>query len=104
MREAKPAWLTVFRKEFLEIFRDKRTSFNIIISPLLLTPLIIMLVLSVGKREAKKAETEKVSVAIIGSQKAPALMEAIKSAPNLTWTPTTREEAEQGIKTRQFKA
>ena len=33
-------WRIIFRKEFVEVFGDARTRFNVIVGPLLITPLV----------------------------------------------------------------
>lgn len=99
-----PIWMVVFLKEFREIFRDRRTTFNTIISPLLITPLLLAMISSLTKGEAKKAQTEKIAVAIVHAEKSPTLMEAIRGTPNLDWSRTTLAEAEEGIRKRTYKA
>lgn len=98
--------LVVFRKEFREIFRDKRTTFNIVISPLLLTPLIFALLGTVINRRISEAKKETVPVGIVNVGNAPTLEEALslKGAPNLAFERLTQEQAEEAIKQRRLRA
>jgi sodium transport system permease protein len=47
------SWKVVFAKEFTEVMRDKRMRFQIFISPLIITPLILAGIGTMAKREAK---------------------------------------------------
>jgi sodium transport system permease protein len=96
--------LVVFRKEFREIFRDKRSLFNIVISPLVITPLIVTLVGSLIKKQVNQARTETVAVGIVGSDRAPTVAAAVHGAPQLSFEPLTRQGAEEAIRTRRLKA
>jgi sodium transport system permease protein len=96
--------LVVFRKEFREIFRDKRSLFNIVISPLVITPLILTLVGSLIKKQVNQARTETVAVGIVGSDRAPAAAATVRGAPNLSFETVTRESAEEAIRKRRLRA
>lgn len=99
-----PGWLAVLKKELRDIFRDRRTTLNVIFSPLVITPMIFALIGNMTSKRSKEMESERVSIAIVNSAKAPRLMEAIKGADNIDFTPTDRQTAEDGIRKRRFKA
>jgi sodium transport system permease protein len=96
--------LVVFRKEFREIFRDKRSLFNIVISPLLITPLILSLVGAMIKKQVSQAQTETVAVGVVGGDRAKAVVDAVRGAPNLTFESLTRQAADEAIRKRRLKA
>jgi sodium transport system permease protein len=95
--------LVVFRKEFREAFRDKRVLFNTIVSPLLITPLILGLVVSMAKKQATEEGKTRLEIALVNSEKAPATVATLKEAKNADFTPMTREAAEKAIRDRKFK-
>lgn len=100
-------WAIVFRKEVFEVFRDRRTFFNIILSPLLITPLILALVGSMARRQARDARQEQVSVGIVGRDRAPAARELFDGAEKelrLRFVDVTRADAEARIRARDLKA
>ncbi len=69
--------LTIFKKEFTDTIRDKRTLITMIVVPLALIPLLIGLMAKLGQRMVAKAEAEKSTVAFIGGEHAPELRERI---------------------------
>jgi sodium transport system permease protein len=94
---------TVFSKEIREIFRDKRTTFSVIISPLLITPALLGLLGSVVGKQQQQARTETLRVGVVSS--APqAASPLLQGASNIVFQPATRAEAEAQIKNRQLKA
>lgn len=95
---------TVFRKEFREIFRDRRTTFNVIVSPLLITPLLLGIMGSVIRRQSRQAEVETYAVGLVGAESAPSIRDALAKAPNLRIENITRAEAERRIRMRELRA
>lgn len=97
---------TIFWKEFRDIFRDKRTTFGVIISPLLLTPVLLAFIGSFISGQAKQAQAETLTVGIIGADASPAILETLKGVPNLNLRleTTTRETAEARIRDRSLRA
>lgn len=57
--------LTIFKKEFKDITRDRRSMVMMIVLPMLLFPVLITLVGAVTMRQAKKAKTKTLAVALI---------------------------------------
>jgi sodium transport system permease protein len=94
----------VYWKEIREIFRDGRSRFNLIISPLIITPLLLTLVFSMAKQQTKKAISEVITVGIVVGKNADGARQAIDPGKNIVFTPVTREEAEQKIKDRTLRA
>ncbi|MCX6366010.1 MAG: ABC transporter permease [Armatimonadetes bacterium] len=98
-------WQIVFKKEFKEIFSDSRTRFNVVVSPLLITPLILALVGSMAQRQAKESRAETIKVGVVGMQKAPQLMEELKNANKIELEPVASvEAAEAKVRDRSHKA
>lgn len=95
---------TIFRKEFREIFRDRRTLFSVVVSPLLITPLLFALLGSLINKQVKEAQTETYTVGIIGQDRAPILRQALAKLPSFRFVPTTQTQAEDQIKTRKYRA
>ena len=98
-------WQVVFKKEFKEIFSDSRTRFNVIVSPLLITPLILALVGSMAQRQAKESRAETIKVGVVGMERAPQLMEELKGANKIELEPVASvEAAEAKVRDRSHKA
>ena len=94
----------VFRKEFREIFRDRRTLFSVVISPLVVTPALLAALGLVIAGQQEKAKTEAFRVGIVGQGQ---IVEQYRETPavgNLRMVVVTREEAEQQIKSRELRA
>src|SRR3954468_13114373 len=94
---------TVFRKEFREIFRDRRTIYAVIISPLLLTPAMLGLMGAVITKQVKQERVETYAVGPAGAERAPSLGEAIHGARSLRIETVTGAEAQQRVKDRRLR-
>lgn len=108
-----PMWQIIFKKEFWEVFRDQRTHFNTIYSPLLLTPVMFALLGILIQNEMKSARQETVAVAFVGVQKSPALSDVLKVAKvikssdedkYLVTNVETQAEAEELIRNKKVRA
>lgn len=94
----------VFRKEFREIFRDRRTLFSVVISPLVVTPALLAALGLVISGQQEKAKKEAFRVGIVGQGQ---IVEQYKKTPsggNLRIVVVTRNEAEEQIKSRALRA
>ncbi|MDX1931681.1 MAG: ABC transporter permease [Capsulimonadales bacterium] len=96
--------MVVFLKELREIFRDGRSRFNLIVSPLIVTPLIILLIGNVVKQQATKSKNEAIAVGIVVGKGAEETRKTIQTGDKIRLEPVTREEAEEKIRTRKLKA
>lgn len=94
----------IARKEFREIFRDRRTIISVIISPLLVTPALFALmgILISGQQEKQKTETYAIGVS--GASTSPSLMQVIKATPNATIQEVAPSQMEAEIKSRHLNA
>ena len=97
-------WQVIFLKEFREVFREARTRFAVIVSPLLVTPLILALVGTMAQKQVTDAQKSTISVGIVGLDKAPAVRELLKGAPNIKIVEQTRAQAEADIRSRKLPA
>ena len=73
--------LTVFRKELLEVSRDRRTLFFMIAMPLLLIPLIIQITTDFVADAEKEAASATLDYAIFGAEHLPELADALGATP-----------------------
>jgi sodium transport system permease protein len=72
-------WL-IFKKEILELLRDRKTLFFMIALPLLIFPLIFGGMIYFTGKAVSESQTKTLSFAISGSQYAPELVEALTNA------------------------
>jgi sodium transport system permease protein len=94
----------VLRKEFREIFRDRRTLFSVVISPLLLTPLMLGLMGAVIQKQTREASVEIYTVGLVGAPGAPSVQRLLQGASQLRLERITRSEAERRIRDRRLRA
>ncbi|MCX6378903.1 MAG: hypothetical protein NT023_05400, partial [Armatimonadetes bacterium] len=71
MSESRPPYRNrvsvIFKKEFREIFRDKRTRMSVVIGPLIITPLMFALIGKGVQGRMEQVDKEKISIAVISS-------------------------------------
>src|SRR5690606_37861216 len=79
--------LTVFRKELLEVSRDRRTLFFMIAMPLLLIPLIIQITTDFISDAEKEAASATLDYAIFGDEQLPELAQAFTRTPGFAAAP-----------------
>ena len=98
---ARPAGLigAIFRKEFRETFRERRTVMTVVLGPLLFTPALFALMGILFSGQAAKTQAHTYAVGVIGPATVPAFL---RSAPRLRFVPTTRADAERQIRTHRL--
>ena len=94
----------IFAKEFREIFRDRRTLFSVVISPLLITPLLFAFLGSMINKQVKTTQTDVYTIGIVNSDQSPELAGKLKALPLLSLVPMSRAEADDAVKNRKVKA
>jgi len=95
---------TILRKEFREIFRDRRTVISVIIGPLIVTPGIFAVMgVAIGKK-VEAAKLEVYTVGIVAPQSAPKIADALGKTPGLQIATITAADAEKQIKDRKLSA
>jgi sodium transport system permease protein len=67
----------IWRKEMLDLIRDKRTLMSMILVPLLLVPLMMLLAGSIAYMSGKDLEARKLNIAIINGDNAPTIVNVI---------------------------
>ena len=100
------SWKVVFAKEFTEVMRDKRMRFQIFISPLIITPLILAGIGTMAKREAKESQARTAVVATVRLETAPKLATALEPTEKdaMRFVQTDEASVESGIRARKFDA
>lgn len=78
---------TVFRKELLEVSRDRRTLFFMIAMPLLLIPLLIQITTDFVADAEKEAASVTLDYAIFGGEQLPELATALAATPGFAAAP-----------------
>jgi sodium transport system permease protein len=94
----------IFLKEINEMFRDRRTRFGAIVSPLLITPLMIFIS---GQFVANQQKTEAKTVYAIGivnGAASPAIEEELKHTPYVTVVDVSAAQADSMVQSRKIKA
>jgi sodium transport system permease protein len=99
-----PRWRTIFKKEFGEIFRDPRTRFGTIVSPLIISPLILILVGGMTRKQVEDRRTEIIKVAVVGKENAPSVYPLLAKIPQMTLTPMEKTAAGNAIHAREIQA
>jgi sodium transport system permease protein len=102
-RAGQRVW-TIYRKEFFEIFRDRRTVMSVIVSPLIITPGLFALMGTMITSQSEQAQKRTYKVGLVGAADAPVLMRSLRSAPNLSLRPIEESQAEAEIKSHKLNA
>jgi sodium transport system permease protein len=76
-------FVTIFRKEFTDTIRDRRTLFMMIVFPLLLVPALMIVVTNIQMSSMKNAEEKVLRVALIARANAPGLVVALNGRTDL---------------------
>jgi len=76
-------FVTIFRKEFTDTIRDRRTLFVMVVFPLVLVPLLMTVVTNMQMSSMKKAEEKVLRVALVPNGNAPGLVEALSARSGL---------------------
>jgi sodium transport system permease protein len=97
-------WRVVLRKELREMFRDRRTVFTVIISPLIITPGLFGILGGVIQGQATQAKAESYRIGIVTSAQSPSISRALAAIPYLEVAPVTQSEAEAQIRSRRLRA
>ncbi len=94
--------LIVFRKELRETLRDKRVILGVIVSPLLVTPLLMgTFLFFVGKKTIDNRE-KTIEVGIFEEAAFPQLVDHLENQDAVSLKPySTREDAENAVKERK---
>ncbi len=80
-------FLTIFRKEFTDSVRDRRTLFMMVIFPLILFPFLMTVFTRVQLSQMRKAEEKVIRLSLVNEQDAPGLAELAITIPGLLLVP-----------------
>ena len=100
-----PRSLVIARKEFREIFREKRTLISVVVSPLIITPLLFAFLGTFIGGMTEKAKTQQYAVAVVGLKADSPTRKALEKIPNLTLTDAANQaDAEKRIQAHKASA
>ncbi len=71
--------VTIAKKEFTDVLRDKRTILMMIVMPLLAIPLLMTIMIKVVQRQERKADEEQIDLAVVGAGYAPGFFETLQA-------------------------
>ncbi len=92
----------IFRKEFREIFRDKRTLMSVVIGPIFITPLMFAIIGFAVQKKIAGNQTTKFPVGYMGNAEQSNLIQKLKASPNFEMQEVkTEAEATELIRTRK---
>jgi sodium transport system permease protein len=74
---------TIFRKEFTDTIRDRRTLFVMIVFPLLLVPALMIIVTNMQMSSMRKAEEKTLRVALVARGNAAGLLAGLTGRPDI---------------------
>ncbi len=94
----------IFRKEWREILRDRRTMFAAFISPLLITPLLIWGSSQLVSGQQKSEANTVYAVGLVDSGANTQLAQAVRRTPKTSWTIISRESADSLIAKHKLRA
>lgn len=75
-------WI-IFRKEFLDIIRDRRTLISMVLLPIAVIPLLMLGVSGMMSSQIEKLEKRNSPVILLNSRWAPELLEVLQDTPGL---------------------
>ena len=93
----------IFRKELKDTLRDRRTLFFMIVFPILIIPLMIGGIPKIMVSMMEKKMTERITIAIIGEENSPELMEMFEMADSIdVIINVERDSIEQSIREKDI--
>lgn len=96
---------TVFWKELRETFRDKRVILSVVVSPLLVTPLLLIAMGFFVTQKVKSDRAETLPVGVVDEASMPGLSDALAEVDTLEVTSFETEElAKQAVTNRTARA
>jgi sodium transport system permease protein len=85
----------VYRKEFRDLLRDRRTIISMIVVPVVVIPLLMLLFGGLAARLVSKAAGEVAPVMILGETNAPGIAARLREIPRLRVVPTAADYTNQ---------
>jgi sodium transport system permease protein len=90
-------FVTIFRKEFIDTVRDRRTLFMMVIFPLILFPLLLTVVTKLQMSQMRKAEEKVVRLALVNDRCAPGLAELLTTVPGVSLAPLAAADSAESL-------
>jgi len=87
--------LIVYRKELLDMLRDRRTIFSMVIFPLVIFPLMSVGFNSLAEKSVKKVKQQVSLIMLLGEENAPALAKKLRETTGIEVVPASPDYARQ---------
>jgi sodium transport system permease protein len=84
----------VWRKEVLDILRDRRTIMAMIVVPLLVYPILMIVISQLGISQMEKIKASKARVALVNEAAAPGLKEKLAADSTIALTPSQHPQTD----------
>ncbi len=84
--------LTVFKKELLDVLRDKRTIMTMVVLPTFMIPLLLALVGNFSSSQSKKAQEKELKIALISNNNGNDLIQSIEQDKKITFVKNINPE------------
>ena len=84
--------MTIFRKEFKEVLRDRRTLIFMIVLPTVILPVLFNFMINFISSQEKKASEETLKLALINGDLFPQLKQSLEENPGFEIDPSITEE------------
>lgn len=96
--------LVVFWKELREVLRDRRVIFSTVVSPLLLTPMLLWGIGVMVRQREESARKVVIPMAVVAPRGGDELLTALEEGGFAVQRVTDRQQAEARLRNRQVKA
>ena len=84
----------VWRKDLLDILRDRRTIMAMIVVPLLVYPILMIVISQLGISQVEKIQASRARVAVVPDDIAPDLMKSLAADSTISIHPSTDPDAD----------
>lgn len=96
-------WI-IFKKELVEVLRDWRTVFVMLVLPIVLYPLLIVLVGGLGMHQARELQEEDSRIVILHPERAEPLVERLKETPRIQVVDMEEDRLEEALTSGEIHA
>ncbi len=96
------AIFTIYQKELMDVLRDRRTIFAMIVLPIIVYPVLILFIGQVTAVQVQKMAEAEYKVGIIGEKSSPTLLEELRSVEGISLL-TLMEKPEEAIQTQKVE-
>lgn len=95
--------LIVYRKELMDMLRDRRTILSMVVFPLVIFPLLSVGFNALAEKAVKKVQAEKSQIMLLGEGNAPELAKKLRAAGGIEVVPAEQDYA-QRINDKKLRA